>query len=125
MLDALRTFHSHVREGFSFQRAAPVLLRVILESPDQRVVSASDALSLFMFLAARDDVAPLTAGLMLRRLSAEKRFADMWMVYQALVAGDQLKGLTPDILNRLLAGLLSADRYEHLNKKLKKNPVTR
>ena len=109
--EGLRLFHEHVRDGFMFPRSAPVLLRLLLESPDQSVVPISDTLSMFMFLAVHDhELESSTVSLMLRRLHAQGRIDDMWTLFSSLSTTEHMKTLTPVVLNQLIVALLKNNR---------------
>ena len=111
LVEALGEFHSHVHSGFSFDLSASPLLRKLLYSTDP-VLTTSDALSVFMFLASRDKAFQVTSRRMLQRLHAEGRVDDMFRVYTALVSTGNVSRLaTEQHLNRLLVALLSKDRF--------------
>jgi hypothetical protein len=111
LVEALSEFHGHVHEGFSFELSASPLLRKLLEVHDS-VISTSDALSVYMFLASRDEAFQLTSRHMLQRLHSEGRVDDMLRVYKALVStGNVLRLSTDAHLNRLLVALVSKQRY--------------
>jgi pentatricopeptide repeat protein len=76
------------------------------------VVPTSDTLSLFMFLAAREDLSPQSVGLMLRRLNSARRVDDMWTVFQAIAGSQNFDLVRPSKLNVLVSALVMSDRFD-------------